>query len=259
MGAWAPGHDSGRLGVQLFYCNFLRVVPGSNQLSSIDIYIPNRRPGRKLFNAIGSDHLEFCSSRYSQFSEQRNENLRGDYQQGRRWNERNSYTVFVDKLPTNTTKQWLAKVFNGVGKVVDTFLSIKKRATNPLRLAFVRFATRREAVRAVEQYDGWLIWGKRIKVAESKYKREWTIETEIKQKENKDAEERVRNEGRLKASERRDSKRSYKDVLETGWRDAEVVEMNKENEMQIFGSSKTTYRAVTKCLRSLKGRLLGKP
>ncbi|MED6176953.1 hypothetical protein PIB30_093198, partial [Stylosanthes scabra] len=47
------GADSGRLGVQLFCCNFPRVVLGSNQLSTIDIYIPNRSPGRKLSNAIG--------------------------------------------------------------------------------------------------------------------------------------------------------------------------------------------------------------
>ncbi|MED6116050.1 hypothetical protein PIB30_096498, partial [Stylosanthes scabra] len=39
------GADSGRLGVQLFCCNFPRVVLGSNQLSTIDIYIPNRSPG----------------------------------------------------------------------------------------------------------------------------------------------------------------------------------------------------------------------
>ncbi|MED6157509.1 hypothetical protein PIB30_023706 [Stylosanthes scabra] len=45
------GADSGR--VQLFYCNFPSVVLGSNQLSTIDIYIPNRSLGRKLSNAIG--------------------------------------------------------------------------------------------------------------------------------------------------------------------------------------------------------------
>ncbi|MED6139097.1 hypothetical protein PIB30_080686 [Stylosanthes scabra] len=49
---WAPGRDSGRLRVQLFYCNFPRVVLGSHQLSTIDIYIPNRSPRRKLSNAI---------------------------------------------------------------------------------------------------------------------------------------------------------------------------------------------------------------
>ncbi|MED6124060.1 hypothetical protein PIB30_055473 [Stylosanthes scabra] len=52
-----PGCDSVRraliLGVQLFCCNFPRVVSGSNQLSTIDIYIPNRSPGCKLSKAIG--------------------------------------------------------------------------------------------------------------------------------------------------------------------------------------------------------------
>ncbi|MED6202774.1 hypothetical protein PIB30_109006, partial [Stylosanthes scabra] len=51
LGAWAC--STGRLGVQLVCCNFPRVVPGSDQLSTIDIYIPNRSPGRKLSNAIG--------------------------------------------------------------------------------------------------------------------------------------------------------------------------------------------------------------
>ncbi|MED6210422.1 hypothetical protein PIB30_063966 [Stylosanthes scabra] len=60
LGSGLPGCDSGRLGtgsgcldVQLFCCNFPCVVLGSNQLSTIDIYIPNRSPGRKLSNAIG--------------------------------------------------------------------------------------------------------------------------------------------------------------------------------------------------------------
>ncbi|MED6209312.1 hypothetical protein PIB30_053484, partial [Stylosanthes scabra] len=48
LGAWAL-----ILGVQLFCYNFSRVVLDSNQLSTIDIYIPNRSPGRKLSNAIG--------------------------------------------------------------------------------------------------------------------------------------------------------------------------------------------------------------
>ncbi|MED6146765.1 hypothetical protein PIB30_037749 [Stylosanthes scabra] len=47
------GADSGHLGVQLLCSKFPRVVLGSNQLSTIDIYIPNRSPRRKLSNAIG--------------------------------------------------------------------------------------------------------------------------------------------------------------------------------------------------------------
>ncbi|MED6120176.1 hypothetical protein PIB30_018575 [Stylosanthes scabra] len=141
--------------------------------------------------------------------------------QGQRWNEKNSYTLFVDNLPANATKQWLVKVFNSVGRVVDAFLSVKRRASNPLRFAFVRFATRREATRAIEQLDGWLVWGNRLMVVESKYRRNGTVEMEKERKEKRVSASNVNTGEGEKANGEQRRQRSYKDVLETGrqlWR-----------------------------------------
>ncbi|MED6155436.1 hypothetical protein PIB30_005287 [Stylosanthes scabra] len=174
----------------------------------------------------------------------RHDMVRNEYQQGRRWNERNSYTVFVDNLPANTTKQWLVRVFNSVGRVVDTFLSMKKRAKNPLRFAFVRYATIREAGYAVEQFDGWLIWGIRLTVTESRYRRE-------------DSEPNGRSGDGGNANDIMERQRSYKDVLETGRKGVEMVEMNKENEMQTVGNSKIYLQSNNDMLEKLDRAIVG--
>ncbi|MED6171537.1 hypothetical protein PIB30_041600 [Stylosanthes scabra] len=81
-----------------------------------------------------------------------------------RWTEENNaFTIFVDNLPFDATNGWVRKVFNSVGEVVDVFVSMKRRERNPLRFAFVRYASRDKALRAVEQLDGWLVWGNCLK------------------------------------------------------------------------------------------------
>ncbi|MED6107801.1 hypothetical protein PIB30_017502 [Stylosanthes scabra] len=89
----------------------------------------------------------------------------------RRWDEWNTFSVFADNLPEAVTLGWLWKVFSSMGEVVDVYLSRKRRANNPLRFAFIRYKTRNEALRAIEQYDRWIVWGCEIKVVESRYKR----------------------------------------------------------------------------------------
>ncbi|MED6125319.1 hypothetical protein PIB30_067359 [Stylosanthes scabra] len=73
--------------------------------------------------------------------------------------EKNTFTVFVDNLPKDTTREWLLKEFNKVGKVMDVYLSMKRREKNPMRFAFVRFGTVEKARKAIEQYDRWRFWG----------------------------------------------------------------------------------------------------
>ncbi|MED6136069.1 hypothetical protein PIB30_052486 [Stylosanthes scabra] len=81
------------------------------------------------------------------------------------------FSVLADNLPIDATKRWLWKVFSSTGRVEDIYLSIKVRKGNPLRFAFIIFKTREEARRAIEQLDGWIVWGCRISVSESKYRR----------------------------------------------------------------------------------------
>ncbi|MED6128026.1 hypothetical protein PIB30_093660 [Stylosanthes scabra] len=53
--------------------------------------------------------------------------------------EDRTFSVFVDNLPVDTTKEWLWKVFSSTGKVEDVYLSGKTRRSNPLRFVFVRY------------------------------------------------------------------------------------------------------------------------
>ncbi|MED6208171.1 hypothetical protein PIB30_042624 [Stylosanthes scabra] len=87
------------------------------------------------------------------------------------WVEDNSFSVFADNLPKDVTIEWLWKVFSSTGRVIDVYLSRKVRPRNPLKFAFIRYAYREEVQRTIEQLDGWLVWGCRIRLTESRYKR----------------------------------------------------------------------------------------
>ncbi|MED6192283.1 hypothetical protein PIB30_008808 [Stylosanthes scabra] len=54
--------------------------------------------------------------------------------------EKNSYTIFADNLPVDSTKKWLWRVFSSTGRVIDIFLSRRVRARNPLKFSFIRLA-----------------------------------------------------------------------------------------------------------------------
>ena len=59
--------------------------------------------------------------------------------------EKNSFIVFVDNLPSSTTKSWLWQIFQFHGEVVDIFMSWKKRKHSNSPFAFVRFSKLIEA------------------------------------------------------------------------------------------------------------------
>ncbi|MED6172803.1 hypothetical protein PIB30_053299 [Stylosanthes scabra] len=88
--------------------------------------------------------------------------------------------MFLDNLPSSTTLALMWKIFGREGKVVDVFLSRKRRTSNNLKFGFVRFICQAEAVCAIERLDGWIVWGCKISVAIAKYgrMRKWMRETE---------------------------------------------------------------------------------
>ncbi|MED6133242.1 hypothetical protein PIB30_026567 [Stylosanthes scabra] len=88
------------------------------------------------------------------------------------WNEGNTFSVFADNPPQDATLQWLWKVFGSTGRVLDVYLSRKVRPKNPLKFAFIRYGTKEEAQKTIEQLDGWLVWGNKIRLTESRYRRD---------------------------------------------------------------------------------------
>ncbi|MED6153006.1 hypothetical protein PIB30_097426, partial [Stylosanthes scabra] len=133
-------------------------------------------------------------------------------------NERNSVTVFADNLSTNTTLQWLWKVFSSVGRVVDVYLSRKSRINNPLHFACVRFQSRAEVQRAIDQYHGQIVWGCHIVLSISKFKRNDKKVNGGKPREG-DQNRKAAANGTVQCSEAGNSRghgRLYKDVMMVG-------------------------------------------
>ena len=85
--------------------------------------------------------------------------------------ENSSVTLFVDNLPLSMTTSWLWQLCGLEGEVVDMYISRKKRQSNPLPFAFVRFSNKSEALKAIRNMSGMKIRGCSLELKEAKYKR----------------------------------------------------------------------------------------
>ncbi|MED6191981.1 hypothetical protein PIB30_005799 [Stylosanthes scabra] len=173
--------------------------------------------------------------------------------------ETNSFSVFVDNLPLDTTTQWLWKAFNSTGKVVDVYLSRKFRARNPLRFAFVRYRSREEVARTIEQLNGWIIWGCKLEISESKFRRgregdkaktNRTVDTDMNGVQMK---EKVAN----RQGDRVDGAKSYKDALMELENNQARNNMDLEGKFQTLGDSKIYLEADNKNKEMLSRSLVG--
>lgn len=81
----------------------------------------------------------------------------------------NHTTLFIDNLPRGIISEWTRDLFSEFGKIVDVFVSKKKRKSNSLAFGFVRFSKLEDARRAVEKLDGHEIKGLKIKVSMARY------------------------------------------------------------------------------------------
>ncbi|MED6144081.1 hypothetical protein PIB30_012167 [Stylosanthes scabra] len=84
-----------------------------------------------------------------------------------------TFTIFIDGLPTNISKRELYKAFGIYGFIADVFVSRKERQKNgtPYRFAFVRYKFFAGAVKAIEGMNG-RKWGNlKLLVMMSKYRR----------------------------------------------------------------------------------------
>ena len=116
-----------------------------------------------------------------------------------------SHTVFVDNIPLSMTKSWLWQLFNYEGKVVDVFISHKKRKTSDTPFAFVRFAYLKDAQNAIRNLNGMEIKGCKINATMAEYRRQegWRVE-------------QARPNGQRYAHERNEANRTgrlYRDVV----------------------------------------------
>ena len=85
--------------------------------------------------------------------------------------EARSFTVFVDNLPPTMSQSWLWQIFYLHGTVTDAFVSRKKRVVNNKPFAFVRFNSKKEALKAIQMMNGTVVRGHTMMVREAKFKR----------------------------------------------------------------------------------------
>ncbi|MED6205931.1 hypothetical protein PIB30_022215 [Stylosanthes scabra] len=177
--------------------------------------------------------------------------------------ERRTHTAFVDNLPTDVTKEWLWDVFGSIGRVLDVYLSFKIRVINPLRFAFVRFGTSKEVKTAIEQYDGWIVWGCQLKISELRFRR---TAVDRRRKDNQRMQENggemanghkeeKSNQHNLEVG--RSSGRSYKDVLVQDLVTLEPTRAIGDSTMQSLGESKIKLMKDSKVTEVLQRCLIG--
>ncbi|CAO2824954.1 unnamed protein product [Amaranthus hypochondriacus] len=78
-------------------------------------------------------------------------------------------TLFVDFIPHNCSTGDLKRIFEQAGCVADVYISKKARYGNKMAFGFVRFKSRKEAVRAIENLNGMSVKHSNIKVSMAKY------------------------------------------------------------------------------------------
>ena len=78
-------------------------------------------------------------------------------------------SLFVDSIPQKLPPSWLRVIFERVGKVDDVYISKKPRKHTKECFAFVRFRKSVEAMKAIEELDGYSIRGRKIKVSLAKF------------------------------------------------------------------------------------------
>ncbi|MED6185183.1 hypothetical protein PIB30_054584 [Stylosanthes scabra] len=176
---------------------------------------------------------------YQAYIHRRHQRVSNSYRDGGRWMnfeklENEAVTVFVDNLPQNTTIGWLWNVFGLQGKILDVYLSKKKRLRNPRPFAFVRFNNRLIAKSAIWRRNGWVVWGCKLIVSESKYKRQ--------KQGNANEGDAMRTETTHK-NEESPRLKSYKDTVLKGMEKENVVNLKVDSPTYDMTNSKVVLKS----------------
>nr|XP_025617293.1 polyadenylate-binding protein, cytoplasmic and nuclear-like [Arachis hypogaea] len=86
--------------------------------------------------------------------------------------DQESFTIFVDRLPGDISKQELFRIFLWIGRINDIYLSRKTRQGVVYLFVFVRYTTKGGALKAIAEMNGMSVRGKEIFVGKAKYMRD---------------------------------------------------------------------------------------
>ncbi|XP_016195391.1 polyadenylate-binding protein, cytoplasmic and nuclear-like [Arachis ipaensis] len=85
--------------------------------------------------------------------------------------ENESFTIFVDNLPGNVSKNELFHMFKWTGRINDIYLARKEKYGRIHLFAFIRYTTKGGALKAIKEMNGMRLQSKEIFVGEAKYRR----------------------------------------------------------------------------------------
>nr|XP_025662041.1 serine/arginine-rich splicing factor 8-like [Arachis hypogaea] len=85
--------------------------------------------------------------------------------------ESESFTIFVDNLPGNVSKNELFHMFKWIGRINDIYLARKEKYGRIHLFAFIRYTTKGGILKAINEMNGMQLRSKEIFVGEAKYRR----------------------------------------------------------------------------------------
>ncbi|XP_020967479.1 polyadenylate-binding protein, cytoplasmic and nuclear-like [Arachis ipaensis] len=85
--------------------------------------------------------------------------------------ESESFTIFVDNLPSNVSKNELFHMFKWTERINDFYLARKEKYGRIHLFAFIRYTTKGGSLKAIKEMNGMRLRSKEIFVGEAKYRR----------------------------------------------------------------------------------------
>ncbi|MED6193070.1 hypothetical protein PIB30_015503 [Stylosanthes scabra] len=156
-----------------------------------------------------------------------------------KWIEDETFSIFVDNLPKDSTKAWLWSAFGRTGKIVDVYLSEKVRKSNLLKFAFIRYRSRMEAIRTTEHLNGWIVWGYELKLYESRYSRSCRDSLKLEHvNEERNQERKTSNHTNNTQPVKTGTTKTYCEALKGFQREEEDRNGCDNNGVQTLGNSK---------------------
>ncbi|MED6124479.1 hypothetical protein PIB30_059282 [Stylosanthes scabra] len=145
-----------------------------------------------------------------------------------------------------------------MGRVLDVFLSRKKRKRNKLMFEFVRFETKIEADGAIQELHGWKVWGCKLEVTESKYRKDGEGSSHVRGWKRMSTHEEKCKEIETAAKGRNlFYGRAFKDAVENCNRDGTILNLRDKNLVYSFGYLTVVLATERTMMEKLNRSLIG--
>ncbi|KAL6969268.1 hypothetical protein U1Q18_028992 [Sarracenia purpurea var. burkii] len=77
-------------------------------------------------------------------------------------------TIFIDDLPEKMDQRWLRNIFSKIGKILNVFISRRRRMGSNTRFGFVTFSSHRGVALAIARFNGLWCLDRRLHVSKAR-------------------------------------------------------------------------------------------